>query len=188
LKYPDSTQNAPTKANEKRTLVRTPANDSLSGIISVMNVLRTSVTAFSCALLLAFVSVAQSQMNFCELMRHPETYHGKTVKVRATWGYGYEWSYLHCLGCDARVWLDTSDLDEQSEKIIKHIPKGAAIVNIDVEGVFQADGSFGHLNGYKYQLRAHTISNPVVISTGMKEPEKELEIERKFACGGLKPR
>jgi hypothetical protein len=58
-------------------------------------------------------------------------------------------------------------------------------VNADVEGVFEAGGSFGHLNGYKYQLKAHTISNPAVISKGMKGREKEFEIERKFACGGV---
>ncbi|MBV9074868.1 MAG: hypothetical protein JOZ10_14670 [Acidobacteria bacterium] len=121
------------------------------------------------------------------MIRHPETYNGKTVKIRATWIYGYEWTYLHCLGCDGRVWLDTSELDERSEKTIKHTPKDAAIVNVDVEGVFQA-GSFGHMGGYEYQLRAHTISNPEVISKGMKGREKELEIERQFACGGVKPR
>jgi hypothetical protein len=121
-------------------------------------------------------------------MRHPETYNGKTVKVRATWVYGFEWSYLHCLDCDGRVWLDTSDLDEQSEKTVKHTPKDAAIVNVDVEGLFQAGVGLGHLNGYKYQLRAHTNSNPAVISKGMKGCEKELEIERKSACGGVTPR
>ena len=153
-----------------------------------MNVLRTFVTAFSCILLLASSASPQSQMNFCELMLYPETYNGKTVKVRATWIYGYEWSYLHCLGCDGRVWLNTSELDEQSEKTVKHTPKYAAMVNVDVEGVFQAGGSFGHQNGYKYQLRAHTISNPAVISKGMKSREKDLKIERKLACGGLKQR
>jgi len=121
-------------------------------------------------------------------MRNPELYNGKVVKVRATWIYGDEWSYLHCLDCDGRVWLDTSELDEQSEKTVKHTPKGAGIVNVDVEGVFEAGGSFGHLNGYKYRLRAYTVSNPAVISKGMKAREKELEIERKFACGGANPR
>jgi len=127
-------------------------------------------------------------MKFCELMRYPETYNERTVKVRATWVYGFEWLYLHCLDCEGRVWLDTSELDGQFENLFKHIPKYAAIVNVDVEGVFQAGGSFGHLNGYKYQLRAHTISNPAVISTGMKGRAKELEIEQEFACGGRKPR
>ena len=127
-------------------------------------------------------------MKFCELIRDPQKYNEKLVKVRATWVYGFEWSYVHCLDCEGRIWLDTSELDEQSEKTLKHTPKGTGIVNIDVEGAFQTGGPFGHLNGYKYQLTGHTISNPAVISKGMKPCEKELEIERKFACGRAKPR
>src|SRR5262249_27113173 len=130
----------------------------------------------------------EPRVKFCELMRYPGRYMGKLVKVRATWVYGFEWSYLHCLGCEGRVWLDTSKLDEQSERTVKHTPKDAAIVNVDVEGIFEAGGGFGHMNGYKYQLRAHTIASPVVISKGMRAPEKEQEIERKSACGGAKPR
>ena len=53
------------------------------------------------------------------------------------------------------VWLDTSELDEQSGKRIKHIPKDAGIVNVDVEGVFQPGGSFGHLNGYTNRTGQH---------------------------------
>lgn len=153
-----------------------------------MNCLRISLVASFFILLLTSAASAQSTMRFCELMQDPGAYNGKTVKVRATWIYGFEWSYLHCLGCDGRVWLNTSTLDEQSEKMLKHTPKGAGIVNVDVEGVFQAGRTFGHLNGYKFQLTAHTMANPAVISKGMKPHEKELEIERKYACGGTKPR
>jgi hypothetical protein len=153
-----------------------------------MNILRPSIAVFIGTVLVASSASPQAPMKFCELMRDPEKYNGKLVKVRATWIYGFEWSYLHCLDCDGRVWLDTSELDEQSEKTLKHTPKGAGIVNVDVAGEFQAGGSFGHMNGYKYQLKAHTIASPAVISKGMKGREEELEIERKFACGGAKPR
>jgi hypothetical protein len=152
-----------------------------------MNILRTSIAAFIGIVLLASTASPQPTMTFCELVRDPEKYNGKLVKIRATWIYGFEWSYLHCLDCEGRVWLDTSALDEQSEKTLKHTPKGAGIVNVDVEGVFQTGGTFGHLDGYRYQLMAHTVANPAVISKGMKPREKELEIERKFACGGVKP-
>jgi hypothetical protein len=126
-------------------------------------------------------------MKLCELIRYPEKYTGKLVKVRATWVYGFEWSYLHCLDCQGLVWLDTSGLDALSEKTVRHTPK-AGIVNIDVEGVFQAGSAFGHQGAYKYELKAQTIANPAVISKGIKSSDKQLEIERKFACGGVKPR
>jgi hypothetical protein len=165
----------------------------MGAIISAMNALHKpithrSITALCCIVFLASSEPPLPTTKLCELMRIPENYNGKLVKVRATWVYGYEWSYVHCLDCDERVWLDTSELDERSEKMVKHAPKYSGIVNIDVEGIFQAGGTFGHMNGYKYQLKAHTINNPAVISRGMKAREKELEIERKFACGGKTPR
>ena len=127
-------------------------------------------------------------MRLCDLIQHPEKYNGQMVKIRATWIYGFEWSYLHCIDCDSRVWLDTSDLDEPSQKAIRHVPKGAGMVNIDAEGVFQAGGTFGHLNGYRYQLKAHSIANPAVISKGLKTRDQNQEIERRRGCGGQKPR
>ncbi len=150
-------------------------------------------TVRTCSVLAVIVFLAssaspQSRIVFCDLMRNPAEYSGKLVKIRATWVYGFEWSYLHCLDCEGRVWLDTSQIDEQSEKALKHTPKGAAIVNMDVEGVFQTGGSFGHLNGYRYQLLAYTVKNLRVISKGMKGPDKEAEIERRLACGGTTPR
>lgn len=153
-----------------------------------MKIRRSSIAVFIGAVLVASSASLPPPMKFCDLMEDPGKYNEKLVRVRATWTYGYEWSYLHCLGCEGRVWLDTSELDEQSERAVKHTPKDAALVNVDVEGIFEAGGSFGHLNGYKYQFKAHTIANPEVISKGMKGPERELEIERKFGCGGTKPR
>jgi len=152
-----------------------------------MNILRASIAVFIGTVLLASSASPQTPMKFCELMRDSEKYNGKLVKIRATWIYGFEWSYLHCLDCDTRVWLNTSEIDEKSEKMLKHTP-GAGIVNVDVEGVFHAGGHYGHLNGYKYELAAHSVDNPVFISEGMKSRGKEHEIELKFACGGANPR
>jgi hypothetical protein len=153
-----------------------------------MNIARMAITALSCVALSASSASPQPTMTFCELIQHPEKYNGQLVKVRATWIYGYEWTYLHCLDCDAQVWLETEQLDEESKKAIKHMPKWTGIVNVDVEGVFETGRTFGHMNGYKYQLKAEKIANPTVLSKGTKAPEKEREIERQFACGGTNPR
>ena len=153
-----------------------------------MNIVRTWIAVFVGTVLLTSTASPQPTVKFCELMRDAEKYNEKLVKVRATWIYGFEWSYLHCIDCDIRVWLNTSDLDEQSEKTLKHTPKGAGIVNVDVEGIFQTGGRYGHMDAYSAQLTAHTIANLAVLSKGMKPREKELEIERKCACGGTKPR
>ena len=60
-------------------------------------------------------------------------------------------------------------------------------MNIDVEGIFHAGGRFDNPVGYEYQLTASKVANPAVLAKGMKPHEEELD-ERKFACGGERPR
>jgi hypothetical protein len=61
-------------------------------------------------------------------------------------------------------------------------------VNINVEGVFESGGSFGHMNAYSYQSESPHSRKSRVLSKGMKTHAEELEIQRQFACGGEKPR
>ncbi|HEX4538197.1 MAG TPA: hypothetical protein VH140_14695 [Candidatus Acidoferrum sp.] len=61
----------------------------------------------------------------------------KEVAVRATYKYGYEWSYLYCLSCmdKGRVWLEFPfELDASATKALKRGPKGAGTVNVTVQG------------------------------------------------------
>jgi hypothetical protein len=88
-----------------------------------------------------------------------------------------------------KAWLDrSSDLDEASERALKKIPKGAGIVNLTVQGVFLSGGTFGHLNGYRYEIVPTKISNISVIQKRMKSPAEEQKAERRWACGGTKPK
>jgi hypothetical protein len=86
---------------------------------------------------LAAVAVqCQTSISFCDLIRTPEKYAGKLVKVRATYKYGFEWQQLYCLDCldKGKTWLDLSGgIDERSEKSLKLAPKGAGIVNLTVQ-------------------------------------------------------
>ncbi len=36
-------------------------------------------------------------VTYCDLMRKPEQYSGKVVRVSAIYRYGFEWSELYCL-------------------------------------------------------------------------------------------
>jgi hypothetical protein len=36
---------------------------------------------------------------YCELMQHPELYDQKTIRTKAIYRYGYEWSQLYCPNC-----------------------------------------------------------------------------------------
>ena len=61
-------------------------------------------------------------VKFCDLLRNHAPYNGKEVTVRASYRYGFEWSYLYCLDCPDQdhVWLEFSDdLDDASQKALK---------------------------------------------------------------------
>jgi len=116
---------------------------------------------------------------------------GKEVTVRATYRYGFEWEELYCLDCldKGKAWLEIpSDIDDASEKALKHAPKGAGIVNLTVSGTFMSGSTYGHSNGYRYQFVAKKISNISVVLKGAKSPAEEKKAEEHWACGGTNPK
>ena len=133
---------------------------------------------------------AQVLLKFCDLLKNPEKYNGRKVTIRATYQYGYEWSYLYCLDCrDQKVWLDIPvDLDDASQKALKHLPKEAGIVNATLYGVFIGPGSYGHLNGFRYRFTAEKVENVAVVYRRMGPIEKERAAEEQWACGGKDPK
>jgi hypothetical protein len=152
--------------------------------------MRLRLGAILAFLLFVPSSHSQDSVSFCDLFRNPAKYDGKEVIVRATWRYGFEWSQFYCIDCSTKemTWLEISpDLDEESSRVLKHIPK-AGIVNITVKGVFQSKGHFGHLNGYPNQFIARKVSNAVVVSKHMKSLTDEENAEKRWACGGKNPR
>jgi len=64
-------------------------------------------------------------------------------------------------------------LDDESEKAFKKMPKDAGIGNLTVVGIFHFGTSYGHLNGYRYQLVAKEIRNVGAIQKGMKDSAEE---------------
>jgi hypothetical protein len=68
------------------------------------------------------------------------------------------------------------------------MPKGAGIVNLTVVGIFHFGKSYGHLNGYRYELIAQEIGDVAVIQKGMKDIAEEKKAEQQCACGGANPR
>jgi hypothetical protein len=94
----------------------------------------------------------------------------------------------HCAE-KGKAWLEIPfDLDDNSAKSLKRAPKGAGIVNLTVQGVFHSGGHFGHLNGYRYEIVAHRISDVAVILKGMKSPAEEQKAEKQWGCGGTNPK
>jgi hypothetical protein len=144
---------------------------------------------FCAFFILMFGAHAESPIQFCDLLRNPSRYNGQRVRVRVTHRYVFEVSELFCLECSdkGRVWLDTTNIDDEaSERAFRKMP-AAGIVNLTIEGVFMAEGHFGH-TGWPYQLKAEKIEGVKVLLNGRKPPEAEREIEKKWACGGAHPK
>ncbi len=80
------------------------------------------------------------------------------------------------------------DLDDLSEKAVKKMPKGAGIVNLTIEGIFEFGSTYGHLNAYRYQITAQKIRNVEVVLKGMKDIAQEKKAEERWACGGTSPK
>jgi hypothetical protein len=104
-------------------------------------------------------SEAAPTISYCELLREPNLYQGKFVRVAATWNYGFEWSYLYHRECMSRVnkaWVEFVDEDagcQQTKKVTKRLKDGfdnkADVVAV---GTLSGGGGYGHMNGYQYQF------------------------------------
>jgi hypothetical protein len=107
---------------------------------------------------------------FCDLLRHPELYDQKTVRVQAVYRYGFEWSELYCLSCleSGRTWVDFGDLFNSSTKpkVAKKISDGGdkgRTVNIVAVGKFYGSGRHGHLGGYNFKFVISCLEQAEVI-------------------------
>jgi hypothetical protein len=78
-------------------------------------------------------------------------------------------------------------LDKASQRALKRLPKFAGVANITVRGVFVGPGTYGH-SGYRYKFVVKEVGNPVVLIKGMRAPDKEKNVEQKWACGGASPK
>jgi hypothetical protein len=153
--------------------------------------MRTTLIPVIALLIFGGAAHAQTATTLCDLLRNPDKYVGQLVRVRATLRYGFEWEQFYCLDCldRGKAWLTMpSDMDNKSDKVFKKMPKGAGIVNVTVVGIFHFGGSYGHLNGYRYELIAQQIRDVAVIQKGMRPIAEEAKAERQWACGGVHPR
>jgi hypothetical protein len=153
--------------------------------------MRTTLVSVIALVIFGGFAHAQTAMTLCELLRNPNKYAGQSVKVRGTFRYGFEWAQFYCLDCldRGKAWLTmSSDMDDKSDKVGKKMPKFAGIVNLTVVGVFHFGTSYGHMNGYRYELIAQQIRDVAVIQKGMRPLAEEAKAERQWACGGVHPR
>jgi hypothetical protein len=116
-------------------------------------------------------------VSYCYLMRKPEQYSGKVVRVSAIYRYGFEWSELYCLECvsEARTWVDLDEIFVSStkasmrKKIGPHGFEGRT-VRVIMVGRFAEGGGYGHMGAYRFRLLVDHMENAEVILNDSPSP------------------
>lgn len=110
------------------------------------------------------------EVNFCDLLKNPDAYKDKTVRVKATYRYGFEWSELYCSDCQSQgnVWVDFDDAFQENSKKkyrnkLKENGDGGRTVNVVFTGKFLVGGHYGHMSGYSYGFTVERVESAEVI-------------------------
>ena len=114
-------------------------------------------------------------VSYCELISNPKSYAWKTVRVKATYEWGFEWQFLYdreCINRDNRAWIETVDEDQLcavAKRNFKKLKDKAFTNKADVVviGTLYAEGGYGHLNGYKYQFVISCLESAKQISSNV---------------------
>ncbi|HEX8738346.1 MAG TPA: hypothetical protein VF721_23645 [Pyrinomonadaceae bacterium] len=126
------------------------------------------------AIFLFLILAAQAQTNqsapvptlsYDELMRNKEAYFGKTVRLKAFWNYGFEWSSLcgeaDCRKAGVKTWLELLDEDDLCKGSKAQLKKGSTKhINNSAQVVFVgkfSSGTFGHMGAYNYQFTVSCV-------------------------------
>jgi hypothetical protein len=106
------------------------------------------------------VSPSLIPISYCELFGSPSRYRtGEEVRIKATWTYGFEWSYLSDRECltEPKAMFELADEDRlcaASKKNVKKINHKGFDNKADVivVGMLRDCGGCGHMSGYHYKF------------------------------------
>jgi hypothetical protein len=98
---------------------------------------------------------AAQQVPYCELVKTPQLYSGKLIRVRAIYKYGFEIQRLDPAACcpdgTGKIWVE---LD--SPALLKKFPPGMGLALATFEGTFDTTGPYGD-GGYMFRLTVSKI-------------------------------
>jgi hypothetical protein len=106
------------------------------------------------------VSQRLDPISYCELFRNLSRYQtGEEVRIKATWTYGFEWSYLSDRECltERKAMFELADEDQlcaASKKNVKKINHKGFDNKADVivVGKLRDCGGCGHMSSYRYKF------------------------------------
>ncbi len=105
-------------------------------------------------------------VSFCDLVREPAKYEGKTVRVKGIYRTSFEVSELtgpECLGPRRRAWLSIAANQCPDSKNIGGEEFYGKLADIVAIGTFHsAGGRFGHLGGYPFEFNVACVESVTV--------------------------
>ena len=120
----------------------------------------------------------------CDILKNPDSYSGKVIRVKANYRVGFEWAYLSCSSCseDKRIGVDLGQLNkEDAEKLNKALERDSpfkdVISNVVFVGTFKTGGPHAPLFD-DYLLELHSVESIDVIYNdyiNSAKPAPELE-------------
>lgn len=110
-----------------------------------------------------------SVVDFCDLIKDPDKYEGRTVTVRATYIYGFELSSLYCVNCiEKPVWVEFDDSfkENTNSKYRKSVGDNGSVgrtVNVEAVGILRS-GGFGHMSAYDFMFMIEKINSAEIVA------------------------
>jgi hypothetical protein len=108
---------------------------------------------------------------YCDLIRNPELYDQKVIRVKAIYRYGYEWSELYCGDClkEGQTWVDFDESFESCTKpdVAKKLGdngfKGRTVSVVMIGKFHGSGGGYGHMNAYRFRLLVSCVEQAKII-------------------------
>lgn len=100
---------------------------------------------------------ALPSLSYCELIKSPELYAGKLIRLRASWRFGFETSALYDKDCPphSQSWFEFADekaLCPQTKAKQGLIGRNDKEAEITVVGRLYGPGRYGHLSAYEFKF------------------------------------
>lgn len=125
------------------------------------------ILGIALGLLVSISSVAEQkayppqEISYCNLVKSPQQFAKKRIRVRAIYKYGFEIQRLDSPACcpehGIKVWVEIkSGLEGDSRKLYRKFPRGMGLALATFEGTFESGGPYGD-GGYRFKFTVDKI-------------------------------
>ena len=101
-------------------------------------------------------------VEFRELVAHPQRHHGGEICTSGIYASGFETNALGASTYEVDgavylsqpvIWIEGAEIRSKGECVKAGGAPPAEFCQVEVCGIFESGGGFGHLGGYQFQLR-----------------------------------